>query len=100
MGPPLSDVDMTEEEAAESVEALVGDVRHIMSTRPHTDWPMMAVAALEHHDPPISEGLLGNSDRRRQRASFEILRGLRDSRASQVREGILALRLAESQPGR
>lgn len=96
---PGRDHRVTEEEAVESVDALVGDVRYIMSTRPHTNWPMMATAALEHHDPPIPERLLPQTDRRRQRAAFDILRGLRDSRAERIRTGILALKAAEEEPG-
>lgn len=45
--------------AAESVEALLGDLRHVVGRLPHDEWPQMAMAVLEHHDPPIDERLLG-----------------------------------------
>ncbi len=45
--------------AAESVEAILGDLRHVVGRMPHEDWPEMAKAVLEHHDPPIAEDLLG-----------------------------------------
>lgn len=87
---------MNEDDAAQSVEALAGDVRHIMGSRPHANWPDMAEAALAHHDPPIPERLLSEPDRRRQRAVYQMLRGLRDSNERQIRIGILALKSAES----
>ncbi|MEZ5229353.1 MAG: hypothetical protein R2710_22650 [Acidimicrobiales bacterium] len=45
--------------AAESVEAILGDLRHVVGRMPHDDWPAMATAVLEHHDPPIADDLLG-----------------------------------------
>lgn len=80
---------MNQGEAAESVDALLGDLKFIMGTRPHTGWPEMATAALEHHDPMIPEHLLEWQTRRFQRAALLTLRGLAASDADIIRSGIL-----------
>ncbi|MFT7597975.1 MAG: hypothetical protein ACI8TP_000895 [Acidimicrobiales bacterium] len=87
---------MNHEEAEESVGALVDDLRFLMGSRPHTAWPDMAEAAIEHHTPFIAEELLSWQQRRLQRAAHLALEGLAVSNAEQIRAGILDIRTIES----
>lgn len=87
---------MNQEEAQESVDVLVDDLKFIMGVRPHTEWPAMAEAALEHHDPLIEDRLLTWQSRRLQRAAHLSLRGLVNGDAEQIRAGFLDIRTIES----
>lgn len=47
------------DDAALAVEALLGDIVHVFrEIRPGSEWPVVARAVLEHHDPPIERALL------------------------------------------
>lgn len=83
---------MTPAEARASVQALIDDLRYIMGTRPHTDWPAMAAAALEHHQPLISDTLLDGFTCGLQRAGQRALRGLVASNAEEIRLAIVEIR--------
>lgn len=87
---------MNQEEAQESVDVLIDDLKFIMGVRPHTDWPAMAEAALEHHDPLIEDRLLTWQSRRLQRAAHLSLRGLVAGDAEQIRAGFVDIRTIES----
>jgi hypothetical protein len=87
---------MTPTEACASVQALIDDLRYIMGTRPHTGWPTMASAALEHHRPEIAETLLDEAHRGLQTAGQRALRGLVASDAQEIRSAILEIRRIET----
>lgn len=53
-----SSTDQARIDAAVSVEALLGDLRHVVGRMPHEEWPAMARQVLEYHDPPIDTALL------------------------------------------
>ena len=87
---------MNEEEAQASVDALIEDLRYLMGTRPHTEWPGMADAAIDYHQPRIGDHLLSWQYRRLQRAAHLALEGLSTSNAEQLRAGIIDIRTIES----
>ena len=87
---------MNDEEARASVDALIEDLRYLMGIRPHTEWPGMADAAIEHHHPRISDHLLSWQYRRLQRAAHLVLEGLSTSNAEQIRAGIIDIRTIEN----
>ncbi len=87
---------MNSEEAQASVDALIEDLRYLMGIRPHTEWPGMADAAIEHHTPLIPEHLLTWQYRRLQRAAHLTLEGLSTSNAEQIRAGITDIRTIEN----
>ena len=87
---------MNSEEAQASVDALIEDLRYLMGTRPHTEWPGMADAALDYHDPLIPEHLLSWQYRRLQRAAHLALKGLSVGNVEQIRAGVTDIRTIEN----
>lgn len=87
---------MNEQEANESVDALVDDLKFIMGSRPHTDWPTMAKEAIAYHDPRIEDRLLDWQHRRLQRAAHLALFGLAEADPERIRSGVLDIRTIES----
>lgn len=41
-----------------SIDALLGDLRHVVDGSDPSQWATLAVEVLEHHSPPIEEALL------------------------------------------
>lgn len=87
---------MNEQEANESVDALIDDLKFIMGSRPHTDWPSLAKQAIAYHDPRIEDRLLDWQHRRLQRAAHLALFGLAEGDAERIRAGVLDVRTIES----
>ena len=87
---------MNSAEARVSVQALIDDLRYIMGTRPHTGWPAMAEAALEHHRPMIADELLEPAMRDLQQAGHKALEGLVVSDAEVIRAAITEIRRVET----
>ncbi|MFT7599991.1 MAG: hypothetical protein ACI8TP_002929 [Acidimicrobiales bacterium] len=79
-----------------AVAALCADLRHIMSTRPHTDWPSMAKAVLDHYAQPVDPLLLDQRDKRIQDAAWATLEGLVAGSFQEIQAGIIDLRTNES----
>lgn len=41
-----------------SIDALLGDLRHVVDNADPTDWERLGQEVLDHHSPPIDEALL------------------------------------------
>lgn len=70
----------------ESVEALIGDVRHVVENTEPTEWADIAAAVLEHHTPPIDETLLSMKSERLQHWCRELLQAMVVTDKDAIRE--------------
>ncbi len=88
-----------QQQAAESVLALLGDLRHVVGRMPHLEWPEMSKAVLEHHDPPIDESLLNDDQAGLQTACRDALRALIDDDYVNAKTAIEQIRRHEVRLG-
>ncbi len=98
-GDGSSGVTPAQAEAAESVLALLGDLRHVVGRMPHDEWPEMSKAVLEHHDPPIDEALLNEDQTGLQTACRDALRSLIDDDYVNAKTAIERIRRHEVRLG-
>ncbi len=82
--------------AALSVEALIGDLVHVFrEVRPGSEWPALAVALLEHHDPPIPEDDLSPWYGDLQQRARALLESMASGTPARIETSIAHLRALE-----
>ncbi len=86
-------------DASTSVEAILGDLRHVVGRMPHDDWPEMAKTVLEYHEPPIDEALLGADHIGLQNACRGALAALGDNDYVRAKASIELIRKFEVRLG-
>jgi hypothetical protein len=69
-----------------AVEALLGDVRHVVENVEPDDWADTAAAVLDHHSPPIDESLLSMKAERLQHWCLTLLEALIATDEDAIRE--------------
>lgn len=69
-----------------SIEALLGDLRHVIEEAEPGDWAEMAEAVLEHHSPPIEDSLLSMKAGRLQHWCRTMLEAMIDTDEDALRE--------------
>lgn len=78
-----------------SVEALLVDLRHVIGEIPEDQWPDVAQAVLDHHQPPIDEAVLTNDQAQLQIWCRAVLEGLLTGNEDATRAAALKVRQYE-----
>jgi len=83
------------EEARISVESLVNDLRHVIGNVEEAEWPEVAKAVLDHHDPPVHEVLLTDDQVELQKWCRAVFEGLLVGDEASTRAAALKVRQYE-----
>lgn len=69
-----------------SVDALLGDIRHVVGNTEPEEWATLAAAVLEHHHPPIDDALLSMRVERLQHWCRKMLQAMIDTDEDAIHE--------------